>query len=290
MKAFFNILLAATGVLFILFSSHFLKNRSLAPKDSDAASEIIFQQDVPYGALPKQKLDLCKPKNLQGKVPGIIIIHGGGSDKSKHTAQCKKFAQNGFVAVAVNYREEPPPSWKVILADNRLALNWLKARDDVENSKIGAVGGSLGGYVSSMMGVHESEMAVECVNNDFGPTDFTDPSWDRESEFGQYFVKKFFGGETYEQNPELYENLSPTTYVSSDDAANWLFTRSTNDRLVPRSQMTRMIDALSKAGIKTEFYEYDGTGAGHANNLPPLANLSLFNKRIDFMVNCLKSL
>jgi len=290
MKAIFNMVLAAAGVLFILFSSHFLKNRSLAPMDSDAASNIVFQQDISYGTLPKQKLDLCKPKNLQGKVPGVIIIHGGGSDKSKHTAQCKKLAENGFVAVAVNYREDPPPTWKVVLADNRLALDWLKARDDVENGKIGAVGGSLGGYVSSMMGVHESEMDVQCVNNDFGPTDFTDPSWDWDSELGQYFVAKFFGGVTYKQNPKLYENLSPAMHVSSDDASNWLFTRSTNDHLVPRSQMTRMIDALTKVGIKTEFYEYDGTGAGHANNLPPLQNLRLFNKRIDFMVSCLNSL
>ena len=272
----------------ILFSSHFLKNLSLAPRDSDAAENIVFQQDIPYGSLPKQKLDLCKPKNLQGKVPGIIIIHGGGSDKSKHTAQCKKFAQNGFVAVAVNYREEPAPSWKVILADNRLALDWLKARDDVANGKIGAVGASAGGYVSSMMGVHEAEMDVQCVNNNYGPTDFTDTSWDWDSELGQYFVAKFFGGVTYEQNPALYKQLSATAHVSSDDAASWLFTRSTNDHLVPRSQMTRMVDALNKVGIKTEVYEYDGAGTGHANNLPPLQDLRLFNKRIDFMVNCLK--
>lgn len=285
----FRLILIASSLFIILFAVNILQNKSLSPKKSNAqATEIIVEKDKPYGQHEKQKLDLCKPINLSKKVPGVILIHGGGGDKSQHLAECKALARNGLVAIAVNFREEPAPAYKVILPDNKMALAWLKARDDVDPTRIGAMGGSLGGYVASMAGASEFKDKVNCVVNNFGPTDFTDENWEG-GPLADEFVEKFFGGVTYEENPQLYESLSPITHVSSNDAAPWLFTRSTNDQLVPRSQMTRMIDALKNVGIKTEFYEYNGTGGGHANKLPPLKALQLFRKRINFLVNCLSN-
>lgn len=285
----FRIILIASSLLIILFAVNLLQNKSFSPLKSNAAtSNIIVKKDISYGTHPKQKLDLCKPANLQGQAPGVILIHGGGGDKSQHLSECKALAKNGLVAVAVNFREEPAPSWKVILNDNSLALSWFKERNYVDSERIGAMGGSLGGYASSMSGTYESSDKANCVVNNFGPTDFTDENFEGTPLVDE-FVEKFFGGVTYEENPQLYERLSPITHVSADDAKSWLFTRSTNDTLIPRSQMTRMIDALKGVGIKTEFFEYNGTGGGHANKLPPLKTLQLFRKRINFLTNCLSS-
>lgn len=256
---------------------------------SSAFSGVVIQKDIPYGDLEKQKLDLCEPKGLTGKVPGVILIHGGQGDKSSFMRACRKLAKKGLVAISVNFREEPPPSYKVVLADNQKALAWLKARPEVDNQKIGAMGGSLGGYVSSMLGTVEGSDKVQCVNNNFGPTDFTDPSEWEGSSLAEEFVEKFFGGVTYDEDPQLYRDLSPITHVSSNDAGKWLFTRSTNDSLVPRTQMTKMIDKLKTLGIQTEFIEYDGTGGGHANKLPALEALKLLNQKVNFLVSCLKS-
>ncbi|OGM12572.1 hypothetical protein A2V80_00925 [Candidatus Woesebacteria bacterium RBG_16_39_8b] len=281
-----SIIFLSAGLLVIILGTIILRNNNFAPNGADAASNIIVEKDIAYGSLPKQKLDLCKPKSVSGKVPGVILVHGGGGDKSDFLNACKELAKNGLIAITVNFRETPPPSWKVILEDNRRALAWLKARNDVDSEKIGAMGGSAGAYVASMMGTTEFENKVNCVENNFGPTDFSDEAWG-EGPLYDEFVDKFFGGVTYEENPELYKQLSPITHASANDANPWFFTRSTNDQLVPRSQMTKMIDALENVGISTEFYEYEGTGGGHANNLPPLAALQLFNKRINFLVDCL---
>lgn len=290
MRDFGNIIFLSAGLLVIILGTIILKNNNFAPDRADAASNIIVEKDIAYGNLPKQKLDLCKPSTIHGKVPGVILIHGGGGDKSDFLNACKELAKNGLIAVTVNFRESPPPSWKVILEDNKNALAWLKSQDNVNTDRIGAMGGSLGGYVSSMMGAAEFENKVNCVVNNFGPTDFTDEAFNQSSNpFYDEFVEKFFGGVTYEEDPELYRQLSPITHVSDNDANPWFFTRSTNDQLVPRSQMTRMIDAINALGISTEFYEYEGTGGGHANNLPPLKALQLFNKRINFLVDCLGS-
>lgn len=265
------------------------RNNSSILGITSAAYEITVEKDIPYGTLPKQKLDLCKPANVSDNLPGVIIIHGGGGDKSQHTTQCKALAKKGIVVIAINYRESPAPAWKVVLGDSTLAYNWLISREDVDSGRIGSMGGSLGGYVASMFGV-TSELIDKpiCVENNYGPTDFTDPGeWD-ESLFLDYFIDRFFGV-TYDENPTLYTKLSPITHVSSDDAGSWLFTRSTNDQLIPRTQMTKMIAALNSVGITTEFYEYDGTGTGHANKLSLLQSYLLLNKRIEFMSDCLYS-
>jgi len=290
MKQFLYLVIVAVGFLSIFLISGFLGNGYLPSLWVNADTKIVFTKDVPYGSLPKQKLDLCMPVSLTEKVSGVIIIHGGGGDKSQHTSQCKDLAKNGFVAIAVNYREDPPPIWKVVMADNRAALAWLHARPEVDPTRIGAMGGSMGGYVSSLIGTVEDIDRAQCVNNNYGPTDFTDQSEWNDSPLYNDFVERFMGGVTYEQNPALYRQLSPLTHVSKDDAASWLFTRSTNDHLVPRTQMTKMIAALEKTGIRTESYEYNGTGGGHANNLPILAARKLYLKRLDFMTQCLKSL
>lgn len=45
-----------------------------------------------------------------------------------------------------------------------------------------------------------------------------------------------------------------------NNAGSWLLTRSTNDHLVSRSQMTRMIAGLMSLNIEVEFYEFYKTG------------------------------
>ena len=291
MKLFSLVPLLALTLLIVVTSAFLSKTKSVAPTKSNAATYgVTIEYNIAFGTHPKQKLDLCKPKNITGKLPAVILIHGGGGDKSDFTSICKNLAEKGFVSAAVNFREVPPPAYKVILPDISLALSWLKSRDYVEASKIGSWGGSLGGYVSSLLGTREGTDKVQCVNNNYGPTDFTDPSEWQGSPLADEFVAKFFGGVTYDENPQLYRDLSPITHVSSNDAGKWLFTRSTNDPLVPRTQMTKMIEALKALGLQTEFYEYKGTGSGHANKLGPLQGAKLLQKRFNFMTGCLNDL
>ena len=283
--------LLASSVLILIISTFLLKTRSVAPTNSNAsASGITIEYNIAYGSHPKQKLDLCKPKNITGSLPAVTLIHGGGGDKNDFTSICKKLAENGFVAAAVNFREDPTPSYKVILPDNDAALSWLKSKDYVDPNKIGSWGASLGGYVSSMLGTVEGPDKVQCVNNNYGPTYFTNPNEWEGSPLADEFVEKFFGGVTYDENPQLYKDHSPLIHVSSNDAGKWLFTRSTNDHLVPRTQITKMIEALKAVGLQTEFYEYQGTGGGHANQLGFFQANKLLQKRLNFMTECLNSL
>lgn len=286
----FSLIILSSSLLIIVFSIILMKNWNFAAIRSKAGEEnFTVKYDIPYGPHPMQKLDLCLPNPLRqgNKYPAAILIHGGGGDKSGFIHICKRLATNGIVAAEVNFREEPPPAYKVVLADNKLALQWLKDREFVDSERVGAMGGSLGGFVSSLMGTTEFDNKVKCVVNNFGMTDLTDPNLDWSTEFMKNIVDKFFAGITYADDPRLYRNLSPITHVSSNDASPWLFTRSINDHLVPRSQMTRMIEKLKSVNIPAEFYEFNGKGPGHALELPPLEALKLLEKRVNFLKECL---
>lgn len=279
-----------TGLFIFLLAILTLFKTNFRPMRVDANGvSIKFQTGLAYGPHPLHRLDLCEPSRIQGQVAGVILIHGGEGDKSSFTSICKDLAHAGFVAVTINYREDPPPSYQVILPDIDLAVSWLTGKTYVDPNKLGTWGGSLGGYLASVLGTKENPGAVKCVSNNYGPTDFTDPNLE-SSPLKDEFLAEFFGGITLEQDPALYQNLSPVFNVSPADAPSWLFTRSTNDALVPRTQMDRMVSALNGVGLKTQVYEYAGTGGGHANRLPMLQARKLYNTRLDFMKNCLNSL
>lgn len=282
-----HIMLTST-VLFIGTTGLFAKLSQLGIFSSNKStfSEIEIQYNIEYGTHPKQKLDLCKPTNVTKDLPGVMLIHGGGGDKQSFLATCKALAKRGLVAVTINFREEPPPSYENILADTNSAYGWLLNQEEVDSNKMGVMGGSLGGYIASMLGTQDHQNKPICTENNFGPTDFTDPNFE-PSAINENFVEKFFGGVTHDENPELYINLSPITHVTDDDSPQWFFTRSKNDKLVPRTQMILMVDKLKTAGLQTKFYEYFGFGRGHANKMLPWSSKKLFNKRVNFLVDCL---
>jgi len=60
------------------------------------------------GANQQLGLDIYKPANAQGKkFPAVILIHGGsfiGGDKKGLESTCSKLANNGYVAISIDYR------------------------------------------------------------------------------------------------------------------------------------------------------------------------------------------
>lgn len=254
---------------------------------SATSGGISFQQDISYGDDPKQKLDLCTPANTSGKLPAVMLIHGGGGDKSSMRADCKALAANGVIAIANNYREEPSPSYQNIIGDNMTAYNWLVNQKNVDKYKIGAMGTSMGGYIAGLLGVNNTTVVPLCVVNNFGPTDFTDPNLFR-TKTQMNLLHKFFGV-NYGENPQLYQTASPINHLKQSSSPNWLFTRSRNDRIIPKSQMERMVTKLDSLSIRQESFEYWGFGFGHANYMLPGTAKEVFNKRINFLLNCLQN-
>lgn len=255
--------------------------------DSAIETSIVVQRNIPYGKEGKQVLDLCRPKNLTGNVSGVALFHGGGGDKSDFLPICKQLAASGYVAATINFREEPAPAYPLLMADAKLALAWLRERPNVDGRRMAAWGGSLGGYLSSHLGTREDTEKVQCVVNNYGPTDLFDPALEENTWLMEQAVEKFFNGVTKEEDPDLYRDASPVTHVSADDA-EFVFTRSVNDNLVPKSQAERMIEALRAEGKDVpDLFEFQGTGNAHALKMGRTEMQRVWDFQKGFLDRCL---
>ena len=120
--------------------------------------QVESQQNVAYGPLSDEKLDLCQPIGSAGTRPGILLIHAGGwtqGDKSSFDTLCNRFASQGFVAAAINYRlansSSPSTQWPAQLVDVQLAVRYLRSRADqlnLDTKRLCAFGTSAGGQLA----------------------------------------------------------------------------------------------------------------------------------------------
>jgi carboxymethylenebutenolidase len=122
-----------------------------------------------------------------GRHPAIIVIHEfwGLNDWIKQNSQ--KFADQGYVALAVDlYRggvaTTPGDAQELMRAlpkdravrDLEAAFTYLASRPDVDPTRIGAIGWCMGGGYSFQVAIHEPALAACVVNYGAPPTDPAD--------------------------------------------------------------------------------------------------------------------
>ncbi len=161
----------------------------------EVASDIVYRDDAkvghgtPEGVTDKElKLDLYKPtgNGLPARLPGAVLIHGGGfvgGDKAQGSFVdlSEDFASRGYVTVSINYRllgDNPPPAKETEFSnlDNRYdtfvagvedafhAIKWMKDNSEslgIDPERIVLGGHSAGGFLSLATGMYD----VEDVNN-----------------------------------------------------------------------------------------------------------------------------
>jgi acetyl esterase/lipase len=250
------------------------------------AAEVIVEKDIVYGTggTKQLKLNLARPEQAGGLLPGLIFIHGGGwrgGDRSMYDGEIQNAARHGYVAAAIAYRlTDPDDSGKARnpfpaqIEDVKCAIRWLRANAEkyhVDPNRIGVTGGSAGGHLSLLAGVtgrsNQFEgnggnpgvsSQVQAVVNYFGPTDL--PKLHATSKHAAGVVEVLLNGPP-EKSPELYKTASPVTYVSKD-APPILTIHGTADPVVPVDQATEFDAAMKKAGGSHEMLLLDGEQHG----------------------------
>jgi carboxymethylenebutenolidase len=119
-----------------------------------------------------------------GKHPAIIVIHEWWGLNDWVKDQAKKFAEDGYVALAVDlYRGKvgtTPDEAHILmrglpedrgLRDLEAAFTYLGSRPDVEANKIGAIGWCMGGGWSIKLAEGQPKLAAFVVNYGPLPTD-----------------------------------------------------------------------------------------------------------------------
>lgn len=226
-----------------------------------------FEKDVGYlGADRKEKADLYLPAEIpKGKrVPAVLIVHGGGwTGGDKHAAREQNIGTNlalkGYVAMSINYvlaqAKGTNVVWPQNLYDCKTAVRWLRKnaeRLQIDPDKIGAIGGSAGGHLVSMLALTDAKDGLEpkepyaefssriqCVVDLYGP-----------EELMEYHDITAFR-KTRKEAPELYKQATPSTYADKNDPPV-LILHGTGDKTVDYHQSEMFAEKLKQAGTKHE--------------------------------------
>jgi acetyl esterase/lipase len=236
--------------------------------------QVEIKTDVSYLEPGREeKCDLYLPKNLPDdkRVPAIVIIHGGGwkaGDKAdkREIHLGTYFAKCGYVAMSINYKlcKNKVPSWPQNIYDCKTAVKFLRknaARLKVNPDFIGAIGGSAGGHLVSMLAVtgsceelepprlyEEHSSAIQACVDLYGISDHIAR--------GRSYLADILGA-TLEEDPELWKFASPINHVSPDTCPV-LILHGLKDSTVDYQQSISFIEALSRESVPSRLILVSG--------------------------------
>ena len=200
--------------------------------------------------------------------PVVIVIHGGGwaaGDKWSIATYSRLLAQEGIVAVAINYRLAPTHKFPAQVDDVRSAMVWVcqNAQQLKLNSKqVGLFGYSAGGHLSALLAsLADETMVVRAAASNWSVTDARwkqlpkiravcagGPPCDFRSLPIDNSAMAYFLGGSRREKPEAYTAASPAAHVSGDDPVTQLF-HGEGDALVPLAGTRDFHKSQVNAGI-----------------------------------------
>lgn len=242
-------------------------------------------------------MDVYRPAQPNGY--GVVVIPGSGwhmglgydgqplKASKEFGANVERLAADGYTAFVITHRAAPRFQYPAAVEDVQRAVRYVRhyaTRYGIRPERIGALGGSSGGHLVSMLGtldgkgtdgdsdaVQRESSKVQCVVALYPATDMTKV----DTPFGSVTVTAFLGmrpprnpgGNAPASTPDavLYREASPVTHVTPDDPP-FLLIHGDGDKIVPYSQSEIMQAALEKAGVPVKLIRVPG--GGHGSNFP----------------------
>jgi len=271
--------------------------REIDPQGPDVASEVVSAEiigirtftapagldvhaDVEYGTREDGTLltlDVCAPPPdvLATSRPAVVAIHGGSwarGDKANADWRnvCMWLASEGFVAASVNYRLVPDVRFPAAIDDVALAVEWLRAPEQVDRfgidpDRIGAFGGSAGGNLAALLGTRgdgtfDEGSRVGAVVELSGPVGLgaVELAADAASDWLRGIVGDYLGCEPGADDDACPQaaDASPASHIDPSDPP--VFIGHAEGEVVPLGQSERFAEALQSAGVPVQLVVVPG--------------------------------
>ena len=206
------------------------------------------------------KIDYYEQKKA-GKYPTVLILPISGGVDFTVKSFARHFASHGFNCAAVHNREAEPDEtesaeeienyFRQTILDNRQALDFLVAREEVDADKLGCLGLSLGGIKASLLAGVDERLKC-CVFGLAGGSiaDITVSSGEKKiRDSVKSFVKDDVTIEdvhTELSNKIMTDPLKLAEYI---DARNILMFIASFDRVVPRKCGDKLWEAIGRPEV-----------------------------------------
>lgn len=257
--------------------------------------EHTIEENTIYGMYSGLALlmDVYRPTNPNGY--GVIFISGSGwraplewnATPLKNSGQQGVYVPSltaaGYTVFAITHRALPRFVYPAAVEDVQRAVRFARhyaVNYGIDPERIGAVGGSSGGHLVSMMGVldgtgnpdsedpiERESSRVQCVVARAAPVDFLL----RERDTLFLDCEHPADGDTTSEAYKRHVEASPITYVSADSPP-FLLLHGDADETVKINQSEAMEKALKGAGVPVKFVVIPGGGHGatfaHPENPP----------------------
>ena len=214
---------------------------------------------IPYGDLPRQRLDVYRPTAAVADAPTVVFFYGGAwrhGARGDYLFVGEALAALGCVAVLADYRLFPEARFPAFVEDGAAALRW--ARDHAPEHggnprRLFVMGHSAGAHIALMLVTDERYLAAAGMQPRelagaiglAGPYDFLP--------FTSKRTAAIF------DPPERWPQSQPINFVSGKEPPVLLLTGN-DDNIVDPGNSTRLAAKMRGLGGKVEVIRYPGEG------------------------------
>lgn len=237
----------------------------IIPISPEYLEGINVRENVVYRTLGNRelKVDIYYPKsNLSERFPAVLLIHGGGwvsGSKENQRPMAQRLAQEGFVAITIEYRLSQEAPYPAGVIDVKAALNWIRknaAEFHLDKNKVAVLGASAGAQLATLVGVspglsiykeNDCKISdeVQAIVNIDGIVSFIHPEAEESGIAGLWL------GGLEDENPANWKEASPLEYVDKNTPPT-IFINSAQPRF--HAGRDDMIKILNSYGIYSEVH------------------------------------
>lgn len=272
----------------------------LAPTMAQDTVQTFF--DIAYAAEGHelQRLDIFLPADSESALPMIFLVHGGGfvmGDKIEVRATALRYAEQGYVVVAPNYRLAPDVNFPLAHNDVFCAMAWTFAHAadyHIDLSQIVLIGESAGANIVAYLATVDdaSDFIGDCDfaypdNPDFQaaitfylPVDLLTCGCDTARRMASFYTGISFFDWDDAESIALFQDISFITWLDANDPPFYMI-HGANDFLVAVSESEFFVDVYQAVGGIVELVILEGANHGFLTSSVPSPHLDASYRLMD---------
>jgi acetyl esterase/lipase len=225
----------------------------------------LIEKNAPYGADPRQRIDVYRPRAARHPLPVIVFFYGGSwnsGSKGGYSFVGRALASRGFLVAIPDYRLVPQIRYPAFLQDGAAAVRWIEAHAaklGADPNRLVLAGHSAGAYNAAMLAydrrwLGSDQPRVRGFIGLAGPYDFTP--------FTTQVAREAFKG------TEDLASTQPISFVQKGSPPSFLATGDEDDTVRPRNS-DALAGRLQKVGTPVVRRNY--VNVGHVGILTAIA-------------------
>lgn len=261
-----NLAIIFIGLIFLFCVFAKVKTRTFANSANVQTTKNIQYATRQNASANLTSLDIYAPQNAKNS-PVMIMIHGGGwrnGDKSNRGLNDNKipfFHENGFIYLSINYRLSPAVQHPAHIEDVAEAVAWVHNNIEKyggDKNKIFVMGHSAGAHLAALVATdarrlqkHGKDLSIVKGAILLDGAGYDIPQQMSSNNFFDGMLKDMYSN-AFTDNVETQKDASPYFHIAKGKNIPPFLIFTAGIRLASANQSAKMVESLTKIGVKAE--------------------------------------